>query len=55
MSSAQAVTSISLAFLSNMMFKFGMAASIGGLALAKHLAVGFIAIAAGVTLGLLLL
>ncbi|MDD5058079.1 MAG: MgtC/SapB family protein [Sideroxydans sp.] len=55
LSSTQAVTSISLAFLSNMLFKFGMAASIGGLALAKHLAVGFIAIAAGVVLGLLLL
>jgi hypothetical protein len=38
-----------------MMFKFGMAASIGGVALAKHLAVGFFAIAAGVGLGLLLL
>jgi uncharacterized membrane protein (DUF4010 family) len=55
LSSVQTVTSISLAFLSNMMFKFGMAASIGGLALAKHLAVGFLAITAGVALGLLLL
>ena len=54
LSSVQTVTSISLAFLSNMLFKFGMAASIGGLALAKHLAVGFLAIAAGVALGLLL-
>jgi len=53
LSSVQTVTSISLAFLSNMMFKFGMAASIGGLALAKHLAVGFLAITAGVALGLL--
>jgi hypothetical protein len=32
-----------------------MAASIGGIALARHIAVGFIAIAAGVSLGLLLL
>jgi len=55
LSSEQAVISISLAFLANMFFKFGMAASIGGIALAKHIAVGFIAIAAGVTLGLLLL
>lgn len=55
LSSEQAVISISLAFLANMLFKFGMAASIGGIALAKHIAVGFIAIAAGVTLGLLLL
>jgi uncharacterized membrane protein (DUF4010 family) len=55
LSSVQAVTSISLAFLANMMFKFGMAASIGGVALAKHLAVGFLAIAAGVGIGLLFL
>jgi uncharacterized membrane protein (DUF4010 family) len=55
LSSVQTVTSISLAFLSNMMFKFGMAAFVGGVALAKHLAVGFLAIAAGVALGLLLM
>jgi uncharacterized membrane protein (DUF4010 family) len=55
LSSEQAVISISLAFLANMVFKFGMAASIGGIALARHIAVGFIAIAAGVSLGLLLL
>ncbi len=55
LSSEQAVISISLAFLANMVFKFGMAASIGGIALARHIAVGFIAIAAGVALGLLLL
>lgn len=55
LSSEQAVISISLAFLANMLFKFGMAASIGGIALVKHIAVGFIAIAAGVALGLLLL
>jgi uncharacterized membrane protein (DUF4010 family) len=55
LSSEQTVISISLAFLSNMLFKFGMAASIGGMALAKHIAVGFLAITAGVALGLLLL
>lgn len=55
LSSDQAVTSISLAFISNMVFKFGMAASIGGVALAKHIAVGFLAMASGVLLGLLLL
>jgi uncharacterized membrane protein (DUF4010 family) len=55
LSSAQTVTSIAIAYLSNMLFKFGMAASIGGLTLARHLAVGFIAIAAGVGLGLLLM
>ncbi|MDH2916596.1 MAG: MgtC/SapB family protein [Gallionella sp.] len=55
LSSDQAVTSISLAFISNMVFKFGMAASIGGVALAKHIAVGFLAMASGVLIGLLLL
>jgi uncharacterized membrane protein (DUF4010 family) len=55
LSSEQAVISISLAFLANMLFKFGMAASIGGIALAKHIAVGFLAITAGVALGLLFL
>lgn len=55
LSSEQAVISISLAFLANMLFKFGMAASIGGIALAKHIAAGFIAIATGVALGLLLM
>lgn len=55
LSSEQAVISISLAFLANMLFKFGMAASIGGIALAKHIAAGFIAITTGVALGLLLM
>ncbi len=51
----QVVISISLAYIANLAFKFGMAVSIGGIALAKHLAGGFIAIATGVTLGLLFL
>ncbi|MFA5372066.1 MAG: MgtC/SapB family protein [Sideroxydans sp.] len=55
LNSAQAVISIALAFISNMAFKFGLAVSIGGMALAKHIAVGFIAIASGVALGLLFL
>jgi uncharacterized membrane protein (DUF4010 family) len=55
LSSVQTVMSISLAFLSNMLFKFGMAAFIGGRALAMHLAIGFLAIAAGVGLGLIFL
>lgn len=55
LSSNQAIISIALAYLSNMVFKFGMAASIGGIALAKHIAVGFLAMASGVLLGLLLL
>jgi len=55
LSSAQAVISISIAFVSNMAFKFGLAVSIGGMALAKHIAVGFVAITTGVALGLLFL
>ncbi|MEK7811153.1 MAG: MgtC/SapB family protein [Pseudomonadota bacterium] len=55
LSSEQAIISITLAFLANMVFKFGMAASIGGMALAKHIAGGFIAMASGVLLGLLFL
>jgi uncharacterized membrane protein (DUF4010 family) len=55
LSSNQAIISIALAYLSNMVFKFGMAASIGGMALAKHIVVGFLAMASGVLLGLLLL
>ncbi len=51
----QVVISIALAYIANLAFKFGMAISIGGIALAKHLAGGFIAIAMGITLGLLLL
>lgn len=55
LSTEQTIISISLAFLANMIFKFGMAASIGGVALAKHIAGGFIAMTAGVLLGLLLM
>jgi uncharacterized membrane protein (DUF4010 family) len=53
LSSEQTIISITLAFLANMVFKFGMAASIGGVALARHIAVGFVAMASGVLLGLL--
>jgi len=55
LSSEQASISIALAYISNMVFKFGLAAFIGGMALARHLAIGFLAIVAGVALGLLLL
>ncbi len=55
LSSEQAVISIALAFISNMTFKFGLAFAIGGIALARHIAIGFIAIVSGVTIGLLLL
>ena len=52
LSSAQAVISIALAFISNMAFKFGLAVSIGGMALAKRIATGFAAIITGIALGL---
>jgi uncharacterized membrane protein (DUF4010 family) len=55
LSSMQTVTSIAIAYLSNMLFKFGMAASIGGLALARRLAIGFAAMAVGIAVGLLLI
>ena len=55
LSSEQAVISIAIAFISNMAFKFGLAVSIGGMALAKHIAGGFVAITTGVALGLLFL
>ena len=55
LSSEQAVISIAIAFISNMAFKFGLAVSIGGMALAKHIAAGFVAITTGVALGLLFL
>jgi uncharacterized membrane protein (DUF4010 family) len=52
LSEHQAVTSIAIAFLSNIAFKFGIVLFIGGWALAKHVATGFGAIACGVLLGL---
>ena len=48
----QTVTAISIAILSNLAFKFGMVAFIGGWQLAKHVAIGFGAIALGVLIGL---
>ncbi len=51
----QTVTSIALAFLSNVAFKFGMVVFIGGWALARYVAAGFAAIACGVLFGLLFL
>lgn len=47
------VTSIAIAYLSNLMFKFGLVIFIGGAALARRVAIGFAAMAAGVCLGLL--
>ncbi|MFZ1317929.1 MAG: MgtC/SapB family protein, partial [Candidatus Nitrotoga sp.] len=51
LSDDQAVIAISLAFLSNMIFKFGLVVFIGGTTLAKHVAAGFLAMGAGVTVG----
>lgn len=48
-------TAIAIAFLTNMLLKFGLVFFIGGKALAKHVVPGFAAMSAGVALGLLLL
>ncbi|MDO9101438.1 MAG: MgtC/SapB family protein [Candidatus Nitrotoga sp.] len=55
LSDDQAVTAISLAFLSNMVFKFGLVVFIGGTTLAKHVAAGFLAMGVGVAVGLIML
>jgi uncharacterized membrane protein (DUF4010 family) len=55
LSEQQTVTSVALAFLSNLAFKFGLVVFIGGKALARQVAIGFAAIAAGVLFGLLFL
>ncbi len=55
LSGDQAVSAIAIAFISNMAFKFGMLFFIGGKTLAKHVAGGFVAMASGVALGILLL
>jgi uncharacterized membrane protein (DUF4010 family) len=55
LSGDQAVISIAIAFIANMVFKFGMLVFIGGKALAKHVAGGFAAMAAGVALGMVFL
>lgn len=47
----QTVTTIAIAFLSNLSFKFGMVYFIGGAALAKRVAGGFAAISLGVLVG----
>ncbi len=51
----QAVTSIAIAFLANLAFKFGVVMFIGGKPLAKPVAAGFGAIALGVLAGLVAL
>jgi uncharacterized membrane protein (DUF4010 family) len=55
LSEQQTVTAITIAFLSNVAFKFGMVVFISGWALARQVAIGFGAIACGVLFGLLLL
>jgi uncharacterized membrane protein (DUF4010 family) len=55
LSERQTVTAIAIAFLSNVTFKFGMVVFIGGWTLARQVAIGFVAIACGVLLGLLFL
>jgi uncharacterized membrane protein (DUF4010 family) len=54
-SANHAVISIAIAFLINMLLKFGMVFFIGGKNLALHVLSGFSAICAGVALGLMLL
>jgi len=51
--SSQAVTAITLAFLSNLVFKFGLIATIGGAQLAKRCAIGFAAMGVGMGIGLI--
>ncbi len=51
----QAITSITLAFIANLTFKFGMVIFIGGKTLARHVATGFGAIALGMLIGLVAL
>lgn len=52
LSEQQTVTAITLAFISNLAFKFGMVLFIGGWNLARHVATGFVAMICGVLLGL---
>jgi uncharacterized membrane protein (DUF4010 family) len=51
--SSQAVTAITLAFLANLVFKFGLIATIGGAQLAKRCAIGFAAMGVGMGIGLI--
>jgi uncharacterized membrane protein (DUF4010 family) len=48
----QTVNAISLAFLANLAFKFGLVSSIGGWQLARKVAISFASIAGGILLGL---
>ena len=55
LSEQQTVTSIAIAFISNIAFKFGLVVFIGGRALARQIAIGFGALAGGILLGLIAL
>ena len=55
LSEHQTVVAIALAFIANIVFKFGMVAFIGGWHLARLVASGFVAMACGVLAGLLFL
>lgn len=50
----QSVTTIVIAYLSNLAFKFGLVLFVGGAALARQVAIGFAAVGAGIGLGLFL-
>ncbi|MBI5438718.1 MAG: MgtC/SapB family protein [Nitrosomonadales bacterium] len=52
LSEQQTITAIAIAFVSNLAFKLGMVAFIGGRRLAKWVAIGFAAMAVGVFVGL---
>lgn len=52
LSERQMVTVIAIAFTSNLAFKFGMVVFIGGWNLARHVAIGFCAIAMGILAGM---
>jgi uncharacterized membrane protein (DUF4010 family) len=52
LSAHQTVTSIAIAFIANLAFKFGLVIFLGGRTLAKQVSIGFAAIACGVLAGL---
>ncbi len=52
LSAHQTVTAIAIAFIANLAFKFGLVVFLGGRTLARHISIGFAAIACGVLLGL---
>lgn len=55
LSEQQTINAISLAFLANLAFKFGLISSIGGWQLARKVALSFVSIASGILVGLFVL